>query len=57
MGPEPEWTLNSGQKYNPHMDLELDPWSRVDSPTKIDFILVLMVIKTLDGSSCKKMYN
>ena len=56
MGPEPDWTLNSGQKYNPNMDLELDPDPQLTP--KIEFILGTdMVIITLDDSSYKKMYN
>ena len=56
MGPvqEPVWTLHSGQKYNPNMDLELeqDPefipknWSQFGTP---------IVIITLDASIFKNV--
>ena len=41
------------------MDLELNPDPDLNHPPpKIDLSLVLKVIKTLDGSSCKKcIYN
>ena len=53
MGLEPEWTVYSGQKVQPKYGSGAGSRSRVD-PQNWPHFGTHMVIKTLDGSSCKK---
>ena len=52
-----EWILIQVWKYNPNMKLELDLDPELPPHKKWPHFGCHMLIKSLDGSSCKKICN